>query len=615
MLRDYQQEAVAVAFEAIRDSVLKIVIEMATGAGKSLVIAELARLLFEYTGQRTIVTAPKAELVKQNAAKFRALGLPCSIFSASAGEKNLDHPVVFATPGTLANSLHLLDGKVAAVINDEADGITDQIKQIIDHLREANPDLRLLGLTATPYRTGEGYIFRINEDGTPYPCTRPYYDKRVYRIGTRELIDRGFLVDVKTAPVPITYDTSLLKRDRRGKFTPASIDATYLGKGRRTSAIVNDLVQRHQYYRACLVFCASRQHAQEVMASLPPGKFRYIDGETPTKERADTLSRFRAGLIPYLVNVDVLTVGTDLPICDHIAILRHTESDRLLQQIIGRGLRLHPNKEHCLLSDYAGNLDPFNESGNDIFTPEIKAREVKDKIDVMAPCPKCHHVNIFAGRPNPERLEVNDQGYFVDLAGDVVEMDVYQGENKPALKVPFAAHYGRRCNGHHQRGPKGRLIRCGHTWLDKKCPGCQGSNDIAARNCRHCGKELADPNRYLAKFAAEVVTTPDGWRMGKPKKALITEYSANSGKRLILLSLTVIGRSTPIQLYLNPFSTSGSIYAQWEQFLIEGFGDDQLTVQEVLNRKRQFTLPVAVKWKSKSKGAHPQVNLLWRLPK
>lgn len=613
MLRDYQEDAVNAGFAAIKDSVLKALIEMATGAGKSHVIAAIAKRLFEYTGQRTIVIAPKGELVKQNASKFRAEGLPCSIFSAKAGEKNLDHPVVFATPGTLINALHLLQGKVAAVINDEADGVTNQIKDIIDHLRNGNPDLRLLGLTATPYRTGEGYIFRVNEDGQHYPCKNPFYDKRVYRIGTRELIDRGFLVDVKTAPVPIAYDTSTLKRDRRGKFTQASIDQTYLGKGRRTSDIVADMVARHQYYRACLVFCASRLHAKEVMASLPPGKFRYIDGDTPTKERADILSRFKAGLIPYLVNVDVLTVGTDLPVCDHIAILRRTESDRLLQQIIGRGLRLYPGKEHCLLSDYAGNLDPFTESGCDIFTPEIKAKETKDKIDVLAPCPKCHYQNVFSGRPNPERLEINANGYFVDLAGDVMEMEVYQGESKPPLKVPFAAHYGRRCNGYHQRGPKGRLVRCSHTWLDKKCPKCEGSNDIAARQCRHCGKELTDPNRYLSKFAAEVVSTPDGWRMGKPKKAMISEYTADSGKRLILLSLTVVGRATPIQIFMNPFSTSPSIYAQWEQFLLEGFGDDQITVKEMLNRRKRFILPVAVKWKSKG-SSHPIVNLMWRMP-
>lgn len=615
MLRPYQQDAVDIAFDYVKNSVIKIVIEMATGAGKSHVIAELARRLFELTGQRTFVTAPAAELVKQNAAKFRSLGLQCSIFSAKAGEKCLEHPVVFATPGTLANALHKLTDKVAAIIMDEGDGITDQIKRIINHFKQYNPDLREICLTATPYRTGEGWIFKQFEDGRASGNPRAYFDKRVYRIGTRSLIDMSFLVDVVTTPVPIAYDTSELKRDRRGKFTPASIEKAFVGKGRRTSGIVAEIVRRQQYYRACLVFCASRAHAKEVMDSLPHGSFRYIDGDTPTKERSDTISRFRHGLFTYLVNVDVLTVGTDLPIVDHLAIVRHTDSDRLLQQIIGRGLRLHPGKEHCLLSDFADNLTPFAESGRDIFSPDIENKEAKEQTILAIPCPKCAFINSFSARPNPEKLEVNHAGFFVDLAGDVLELEVYQGEGKEALKVPFAAHYGRRCNGFRQRGPKGRVFRCTHTWMEKRCPKCNASNDIAARQCRQCKHELSDPNRYLQRYPSEVVTTPDGWRMGKPKKFTISEYVAASKKKLILLSLTVVGRATPIQMFLNPFSTDMRIFAQWEQFLLEGFGDDQLTVLEVLNRRKKFVPPIAVKWRAKTNSTHPEVCMMWRLPK
>lgn len=615
MLRPYQQDAVDIAFDYVKNSVIKIVIEMATGAGKSHVIAELARRLFELTGQRTFVTAPAAELVKQNAAKFRSLGLQCSIFSAKAGEKCLEHPVVFATPGTLANALHKLTDKVAAIIMDEGDGITDQIKRIINHFKQYNPDLREICLTATPYRTGEGWIFKQFEDGRPSGNPRAYFDKRVYRVGTRTLIDMSFLVDVVTTPVPIAYDTSELKRDRRGKFTPASIEKAFVGKGRRTSGIVAEVVRRQQYYRACLIFCASRAHAKEVMASLPEGSYRYIDGDTPTKERSDTLARFKHGLFTYLVNIDVLTVGTDLPIVDHLAIMRHTDSDRLLQQIIGRGLRLHPNKEHCLVSCFAGNLTPFVESGRDIFSPDIQNKEAKEKTFLTVPCPKCAFLNEFAARPNPERLKTNSEGFFIDLAGDVLEMEVYQGEDKPALKVPFAAHYGRRCNGFRQRGPKGRVFRCAHVWADKRCPKCNASNDIAARQCRACKHELSDPNRYLQRYAAEVVNTPDGCRLGKPKKCTISEYVAASKQRLVLLSIIVHGRTTPIQVFLDPFSTSPKRYAQWEQFLLEGFGDDQLTVKEVLNRRKKFTQPTAVKWKSKPNATHPEVFLMWREPK
>ncbi len=614
MLRDYQQAASDTAFEWVRDSVIKIVLKMATGAGKSHVIADLARRLYEYTGQRTIITAPKAELVKQNAAKFREQGLPCSIFSASAGTKCLEHPVIFATPGTLANALHALNEKVAVIICDECEGITEQIETIIAHFRHINPDLREIGLTATPFRTGEGYIFRQFIDGTTAPAVGPHYDRLVYEIGTRELISRKFLVDVVTSPVAFEYDTSELKRDRRGRFTPASIQKTYVGKGRRTSQIVADIVSRQQHYRACLIFCASREHAAEVMASLPPGDFRYIDGETPIKQRADVLTRFRHGRFTYLVNVDVLTVGTDLPIVDHIAILRRTESDRLLQQIIGRGLRLHPYKEHCLLSDYGGNLTPFMESGRDIFDPEIKAPNKKDNGIVNVPCPRCSYMNHFAARPNPEKLQIGPNGVFVDLAGDEMTYTMYQGEGLPDKIVPFAAHYGRRCNGYRQRGQRGILLRCPHVWQDKKCPGCGASNDIAARKCTGCGKELSDPNRYLLRVATEVVTTPDGWRMGTVRKVAINDYTSQNGKRLINFSIWVVGRATPLQKFFDPFTTNANRFAEWEQFLLEGFGDDDLTTQEVLNRRKRMKLPEVVSWHSKPGATHPDIRLMWRLP-
>lgn len=615
MLRPYQQDAVNIAFDYVKQSIIKIVIEMATGAGKSMVIAELARMIYEYTGQRTIVIAPNGELVKQNAAKFRALGLECSIFSAKAGKKCLVHPVVFATPKSLANALDKLTDPVAAIITDEGDGITNVIKTIVAHLRAHNADLREIALTATPYRTKEGWIFKQFEDGTPSGNPRAYFDKRVYRIGARELINMGYLVDVVTTPVPIEYDTSTLKADRTGRFTAASIDKTFVGKGRKTSRIVASLVERHQYYRACLIFAASRKHAAEIMQSLPEGSYRYIDGETPDKERADIITRFNFGRVKYLVNVQVLTVGTDLPIADHIALLSKTESDRLLQQIIGRGVRLFPNKEHCLISDFAGNLTPFIDSGRDIFSPEIINYKEKQQEFMTVPCPKCSFANQFALRPNPERLTVNQMGFFVDLAGDVMEIDVYQGEDKPSLRIPFAAHYGRRCNGYRQRGPKGMLIRCSHTWLDKKCHKCQASNDIAARFCVACKAELADPNRYLENFASEVVVTPDGWRMGAPKKCVISEYTASSKKRLINMAVYVTGRKTPVQVFFNPYTNYGPRWTQWEQFLEEGFGDKQLTVQEVLNRRKQFTMPLAIQWRAKDGAAHPEVRMLWRIKK
>ena len=103
-----------------------------------------------------------------------------------------------------------------------------------------------------------------------------------------------------------------------------------------------------------MLFAATVRHAEEVMASLPPDLSAMITGDTPKGERASIIARFKARRIKYLVNVAVLTTGFDAPHVDVIAILRKTESVGLLQQIIGRGLRLHDDKRDCLVLDYAG---------------------------------------------------------------------------------------------------------------------------------------------------------------------------------------------------------------------------------------------------------------------
>lgn len=610
VLRPYQQDAVQAAYSYVKDSVSSAVITMATGAGKSLVIAELARLMFEHTTQRTLVLAPRAELVKQDAAKFKALGLDCSIYSASAGKKCLQHPVVFGSPGTVINAVDML-GEVCAVIVDEAQGITEQVQEIIRLLRAINRDLRVIGLTATPYRTGEGFIYKQGLTGEPVPQRCAYFDRLVYQIGTRDLINMGYLCDISTVPVAIEYDVSTLERDRLGRFTPASIERTFIGKGRRTSGIVADIVHRAKEYRATLIFTASRAHAAEVMDSLPEESFRYIDGNTSRKERAVILAKFKAGMIPYLVNVDVLTIGTDIPICDHIAIMRGTESDSLLQQIIGRGLRTRTGKTHCLLSDYAGNLEPFIDADRDIFDPEIKASKAKDQVHVNALCPKCGHVNQFYGRPNTEKLDVDANGNFIDLAGAVVMYEIYNGADKPPTSAPFAAHFGRRCQGFRRLGPKGRMVRCAHTWQDKKCHDCGGSNDIAARVCRHCDAELVDPNRYLLKAATEVARTPDGWQIGTPEKMQVMEQTSNFGNRIVRLTFNVAGRKTPIVKFLHPYSNTPMLFAQWTHFLLGAFGDDALTVQEVMLRKRRANLPRFVRWKKSKKTGYDESQLEW----
>jgi DNA repair protein RadD len=148
--------------------------------------------------------------------------------------------------------------------------------------------------------------------------------------------------------------------------------------------------------RGVMFFAATVQHAQEVHASLPPELSAIVTGSTPKGERDSILRRFVSRQIKYLVNVSVLTTGFDAPHVDLIAILRKTESVGLLQQIIGRGLRLCEGKTDCLVLDYTTNLDDHCPDG-DLFAPTIRAGKASDDGTgaCAAECEWCGYVNEF----------------------------------------------------------------------------------------------------------------------------------------------------------------------------------------------------------------------------
>lgn len=489
-LRPYQQAASDAAIAWMRQSVEPAVIEAVTAAGKSHVIADMALRIHDMTGKRVLCLAPSAELVQQNREKLIATGTPASMFSASAGAKDLRHPIVFGSPLTVKNRISRFQDGYAMVVLDECHGISPTVRGIIEEMRAGNPNLRVIGLTATPYRLGSGYIFRQWPDGTVNDDTRarePYFTKCVYRITGPDLIAQGYL----TRPVigetgAEHYDTSALAVNSRGQFDAGAVDRAYHGHGRKTAAIVVDVVARSRDRMGVMLFAATVRHAEEVMASLPPDLSAMITGDTPKGERASIIARFKARRIKYLVNVAVLTTGFDAPHVDVIAILRKTESVGLLQQIIGRGLRLHDDKRDCLVLDYTDNLDTHCGDG-DLFAPEVKAgKGGGDNEGLKCLCPDCGYENRFPAKPDTLEYAKDENGYCLDLTGRRVETEW----------GPLPGHFGRRCWGMVQAGP-GKLDRCGHRWTSKDCPVCAAANDIAARYCAECKAELVDPGEKL----------------------------------------------------------------------------------------------------------------------
>ena len=494
-LRPYQQKAVDAAVEWMRGSVDPFIIEAATGAGKSLIIAALADHIHKHTGKRILCLAPSAELVVQNMGKYLATGNRASMYSASAGAKDLRHPVVFGSPLTVKNRISRFcrqdEGGYAMIVCDECHGITPTVQSIIDEMRKANPRLRVCGLTATPYRLGSGYIFRqwpdgrVNDDNT---ARDPYFQKSVCTIGARELIDQGYLTPPVIGAINAQgYDTHGLTANSMGKFDAAAVDRAYHGHGRKTAGIVADVVAQSRDRKGVMFFAATVQHAQEIMASLPPELSAIVTAETPKAMRDSILKRFKARVLKYLVNVSVLTTGFDAPHVDVIALLRKTESVGLLQQIIGRGLRIDEGKTDCLVLDYTSNLEDHCPDG-DLFAPVVKASKGgSEGGSIEAVCPECKTPNSFTARPDTLDYQLDEAGYCVDLDGNRIETEY----------GPMPGHFGRRCFGQIRVGRNGEHKRCDYRWTSKPCSQCDELNDISARYCHSCKAEIVDPNEKL----------------------------------------------------------------------------------------------------------------------
>lgn len=522
---------------------------------KSHIIAAVAQTIHEISkGKHILCLAPSAELVVQNSEKYELTGNPFSLFSASVGQKSLRHPVVFGTPLTVKNKINRFGDQFAMVIIDECHGITPTIKSIIDAMREKNPRLRVVGMTATPYRMNEGYIFSQWPDGKPVGeherLDETYFESCVDRITARELIDQGFLTPPLVGGIQAeAYHTLGMELNNRDQFDQADIDQAFHGQGRKTAAIIADIVAQARDRQGVMIFAATVRHAHECLESLPAGLSAIVTSDTPKHEREEIIERFKAREIKYLVNVSVLTTGFDAPHVDVVAMLRATESVGLLQQIIGRGLRLSDGKDDCLILDYAENLERHCPDG-DIFTPTIKARERSGDVKyITCKCPICNAENTFKARPNTEGYNTNERGYFCDMDGEEIMTDY----------GALPAHFGRRCQSKTIVG--GEVVQCANRWTSKDCPHCDASNDIAARYCFECKGEIVDPNEKLRIEFKAMKKDPTRRQTDKVLNFEMNQTMSRSGRQQYRIDVITQYRKFSYWVPINPTWSKGRLQA------------------------------------------------------
>jgi DNA repair protein RadD len=459
-LRPYQTESVEATLTHFRRERSPAVLVLPTGAGKSLVIAELARL----AKGRVLVMAHVRELVEQNYAKFLSFGLEAGIYSAGLNRKDIDHKVIFGSIQSIARAGDDFFDNFSLVVIDEChrislDGET-QYLQVINQLQKKNSNLCVLGLTATPYRMGLGWIYQYHEQKKIQRTEEGrFFNKCIYELSIRFMIKNGFLTQPIKIDSPVAcYDFTSLKLER-GKFMHAQIEEVLKDQKRITPLIIKNIIEMSEDRNGVMIFTSSVNHAVEIMQCLPAFVSALVTGETPGTERDDIIVAFKKQKLKFLVNVSVLTTGFDAPHVDVIAILRPTESVSLYQQIVGRGLRLSPGKSDCLILDFTGQ-------GHDLYSPLIEDNRPNSlAIAVEVICPKCGIENQFWG--------------IKDAEGVLVE------------------HYGRQCQGALENLATQELEKCGYRFRFKRCDQCGEENDIAARSCAACKHLLVDNDQKL----------------------------------------------------------------------------------------------------------------------
>ncbi|TON28933.1 DEAD/DEAH box helicase [Vibrio parahaemolyticus] len=459
-LRPYQADSVKAVIHYFRKHSTPAVIVLPTGAGKSLVIAELARL----AKGRVLVLAHVKELVEQNHAKYEGYGLKGAIFSAGLGRKETDQQVVFASVQSVVRNLDSFKNQFSLLVIDECHRVPDDknssYQKVITHLRELNPGIKVLGLTATPYRLGMGWIYQYHTRGQVRTEESRFFRDCIFELPIRYLLDENFLTPARMMDAPVlSYDFSQLKPANTGRYKEAEMDMVIDKAKRATPQIVEQIIQYARERKGVMIFAATVRHAQEIHGLLPEGETAIVIGDTPTPERDAIIQAFKNREIKYLVNVSVLTTGFDAPHVDLIAILRPTESVSLYQQIVGRGLRLSEGKNECLVLDYAGN-------SYDLYQPEVGDPKPDSTSEIITiPCPACGFNNNFWGK--------------LDSNGFLLE------------------HFGRRCQGYFEDGDTGEREHCGYRFRAKYCSECGADNDIAARICHECDATLVDPDKKL----------------------------------------------------------------------------------------------------------------------
>ena len=394
-LRPYQSEAVQAVYDHLQHRDDNPCVVIPTAGGKSLIIAQICSDAVLRWGGRVLILAHVKELLQQNADKLHRLApqVDFGVYSAGLKSRKTKEPVIIAGIQSVHKKACAL-GRFDLILVDESHLLPESgegmYRTFMKEAKIVNPNVRLIGFTATPYRLSSGMLCKP-ENLLNHIC---------YEKGIKELIHEGFLCRIHTKVPAKKIDCSNI-HVRNGEFRSEEV-AELFSTDTAVQTICADILKNTANRKKILVFCADVAAAQLFQAKineLSGEEAGLVTGDTPSQDRAELLARFQdkshnlyAPINPlrWLVNVNVLTTGFDAPAIDCVVLARPTMSPGLFVQMTGRGFRLYESKTDTLILDYGSNIQRHG-CVDDI---KIKTKNGGDGSGEapIRECPDCHNV-------------------------------------------------------------------------------------------------------------------------------------------------------------------------------------------------------------------------------
>lgn len=586
---EYQEPAHEASIKHCKLSADPAIHDQSVGAGKTVQIAFMSKHVSDKGGY-VLNISRQGELCEQNSSDCWSIGCRCSIFSGSLNMKSTSFPVIYGTEKTVFNYLKTTfkDKKIDLLQIDECHEVDwkdaqqaikkmkkgedfysedhSQYAVIIAHFMKINPSIRILGYSGSAFRGSESIL---NPNG--------FWKKRLSHVTTYFLVGIGFLVppvfgfgDDKHKYI-ISDSLSVSENENDSDFSPEQLkkmQKEILAEEGITKIIMEEVVQRAKDRNGVLITCAGKKHCEQVAKYLPEGSYGIVTDETSFKKRSEILKKADKMEIKYVLQINCLGQGVNIPSWDTCVILRRIGSKRYLIQLLGRVFRTLKDyhidlglvKDDALILDYTDTIECMGEIFNDdpmLAKAVIESKKMKHETQE---CPLCSTENSV---------------------------------------------YAVRCIGEDKTS---KDKRCEHFFQFSVCQACQTQNAPTAQSCRNCDAVMIDPARALK---GKAYTDADY----KPVLSMDFEKNKSGGLSVVFtLDSTIkkdgLEHQEIATEYYDPASKDRARSGRWWAFVRAHINNPQWQrsamamkkVDQIIKSKAIFDVPTHITHRVNDKG-------------